>query len=63
MDTGKKSTEQRKYRGIDCSLIPKADMESLSRTLIADAKRMWDDPEERKKFEEWKKNRAHFCTP
>lgn len=42
---------------IDVSKIPAADMRLLSSTVLDAVKRFYDNPENRRRFEAWKKER------
>lgn len=43
---------------IDCSQIPKVEMNNLCRTLVTAAERFFENPENQKRFEAWKAARA-----
>lgn len=40
---------------IDCTQIPKAQMDSLCRTLLASIERFYSDPDNLRRYEEWLK--------
>ena len=49
-----------KPRKIDCSLIPSAEVYLLCKNFAEEAEKQWykNDPEDKRKFEEWRKRKA-----
>lgn len=48
---------------IDVNKIPKFQMDMLCRTLLESVRRFYEDPENVRKYEEWKKNRENGDSP
>ena len=42
---------------IDCAQIPRIEVKILCHTLVSSAERFYDDPENRRRFEEWQRKR------
>lgn len=42
---------------IDCAQIPRVEVNNLCRTFLAAIERFYEDPENRKRFEEWQRKR------
>ena len=40
---------------IDCAQIPRIEVKILCHTLVSAAERFYDDPENRRRFEEWQR--------
>ena len=45
--------------GIDVSLIPRVKMNNLCRAILAATERFYQDPENVRRFEKWKREREH----
>lgn len=50
---------------IDLNKVPPAEMRVLCETLLEAVKRFYDDPENRRKYEEWlaKRKEQEQCSP
>lgn len=56
------STMPDAHTGIDTGSIPDIDRRNLCSTFLSAVQRFYDNPENRKRFEQWKQERQHHIT-